>query len=417
MPESTLIALLVSPASWSNRQLLEGITAYAQRHARWRFVLQEFTANGAVDKWVVRAKPAGVIAEITSARMARSLQRLAVSIVDVLEEHPAPHIPQIVCDDRKIVQQAIDYLRDKGLRHLAFVGDRGRHFARQRRRWFHDHVLLRCRQEGVSERDARAMSAVAMLPSKALLPDGLTALAEWLGRLPKPVGVVACNDEWGGQILRACAEHDLHVPDDVAVIGVNDDPIFCQMSDPPLSSIDCHARTIGYEAAALLHGMISRGVSPPPITFIDPGPVQERGSSDVLAFPDKGAVAAVRFIRDRACAGFSPARVARKLGISRRTLERMFTRHVGHSPAMEISRVRLERVRELLACTDLPLADIARRVGIRHVETLHRVFKRHFGLAPGGYRAANVPRTRSPGRRRRPRAATTQPAVRRGGRS
>lgn len=406
MSENCLIALLISPASWGNRQLLEGITTYARQHVRWRFVLQEHTATGTVDKWVLRAKPAGVIAEITSTRMTRSLKRLAVPIVDVLEEHPTPDVPQIVCDDRKLMERAIAHLRNKGLRHLAFVGEKDRHFASQRRRWFWDYSLRRCRQEGLSDRDAKAMTAVTMMPHKALLPDGLKTLAEWLNSLAKPVGVVACNDEWGAQILRACGEYGLRVPDDVAVIGADDDPIFCQMSDPPLSSIDCHARTVGYEAAAILHGLICRRTSAPRMKLIDPGPVQGRGSTDVLAINDSDAVAAIRFVRDQACAGGTPGRAAAKLGISRRTLERMFAKHLGHAPATEISRVRLDRIRELLAGTDLSLADIARRVGIRHVETLHRLFKRRFGLAPGDYRAASDSLKSLTSQRGRPRRDT-----------
>lgn len=386
MPGNPLIALLISPASSGNRQLLQGITAYARQHARWRFVLQEMTADGRVDGWLLRAQPAGAIAEITSRGMARTLRRLGVPVVDVQQEHPVPHVPQIICDDRMIVRRGVDHLLDKGLRHLAFVGDRDRRFAMQRRLWFSEIAPLRLRQKRGASRRARVTASVAMLPAAALLPGGLAALAEWLAALPRPVGVVACNDEWGAQVLRACSEYGLHVPDDVAVVGVGNDPIHCQMSDPPLSSIDCHAPAIGFEAAAILDRMIGGGAYPPPITFIDPGTVQDRSSTDVLAISDQQAVTAVRFLRTHACAGITPAKAAAKLGISRRTLERLFARHVGHSPAAEIGRARLERVRELLAETDLSLGVIARRVGIGHVETLHRVFKKRFGTTPGGYR-------------------------------
>jgi LacI family transcriptional regulator len=404
VPGNLLIALLISPANWGNRQLLQGITSYARQHAQWRFVLQEVTADGTVDKWLLRARPAGVIAEITSRGMARTLRRLGVPIVDVLEEHPVPHVPQIVCDDRNIVRRAVDHLRAKGLQHLAFVGDRDLHFAMQRRAWFAEFVPAVSRRRRAAGGASRAASPVAMMPASALLPEGLAQLAEWLMSLPRPVGVIACNDEWGSQVLRACCEHGLHVPDDVAVVGVGDDPIYCHMSDPPLSSIDCHAPAIGYEAAAMLDRLISGGPAPPPISFVDPGAVQERGSTDVLAIRDEQAVAAVRFLRTHACAGITPATAATKLGISRRTLERLFTRHVGHSPAAEISRVRLERARELLAETDLPLGTIARRVGLTHVETLHRVFKKRFGATPGGYRLAAPAQPRNRGKRRRLRA-------------
>ena len=401
MPGSTLIALLISPGSWSNRQLLEGISAYARQHTRWRFALQEVTEHGAVDEWLLRAKPAGAIAEITSRSMVKTLRKAGMRVVDVLEEHPVPHVPQIVGDDQKIVRLAIDHLLDRGLRHLAFIGDRDRHFAKRRRTWFNEYAQVRQFQMNNAMYSPIATTAVAMLPGTSLLSSGLAGLADSLAALPKPVGVVACNDIWGSQVLRACSEHGMSVPDDVAVIGVDDDPVFCHISDPPLTSIDGNARAIGYAAAAMLDGMISRGESPPPITFIEPAAVQTRGSTDVLAISDPGTLAAVRFVREHACMDVTPATVASKLGMSVRTIERMFMKHLGHSPATEISRVRLERARELIAGTDLPLAEVARRAGFSHPESLHRVFKKRFGVSPGRYRHTTT--------------ATKKPAARSGG--
>ena len=390
VPGAPLIALLISPGSWRNRQLLDGISAYSRQHTQWRFTLQEFTERGAVDKWLLRAKPAGAIAEITSSGMVKTLQQAGMQVVDVLEEHPVPHVPQIVCDDQKLVRTAIDHLLDRGLHNLAFIGDRDRHFARRRRLLFAEYLRLQHHQSQRPE-SALPTAHVTMLPGTSLLTTGLSGLADWLDSLPKPVGVVACDDMWGAQVLRVCRERGLRVPDDVAVIGVDDDPIFCQISDPPLTSIDGNAHAIGYAAAALLDGMINRQESPPPITFVEPGAIQTRGSTDVLAIPDQEAVAAVRFLRMHACAGLTPANAAAKLGMSVRTLERLFDRYIGHSPAVEIGRVRLERARDLLTATDLPLADIAQRAGFTHVESLHRVFKKRFKMSPGGYRRANMP--------------------------
>lgn len=172
----------------------------------------------------------------------------------------------------------------------------------------------------------------------------------------------------------------------MAVVGIDDDPVICQLCTPTLSSIGVNARTIGYRAAAMLHGMITRGDSPPLETFVEPGPVLARASTDTLAIPDKEVAAAIRYLRAHACEHLTIKQVATKLGVSRRTLERSFTHHVGHSPAVEITRARLERARELLIATDLPLAAVARRTGFFHAETLHRVFKKHFEATPGEYR-------------------------------
>lgn len=389
MSERTLIALIIELRSWGSRQVIDGVTAYSREHAPWQFVLQEVIDDGAIDKWLLRAKPAGVIAEVTSRAMSKALQRMSVPVVDILGEHPTPQIPQVVCDDREVARQAVDHLFDRGLRHIAFVGERGRQSAEERGKACEEHVLRPGGRARGSEKAAQVSFVAALFPGASLLPDGLAGLAAWLRGLPKPVGVVACDDMWAAQILRACGDYSLHVPDDIAVIGADDDPVFCQMSDPLLSSIDCNAHAIGYQAAAMLHGMVSRAETPPPVTVVPPGTVRSRGSTDVLAIADQDVVTAVRLLREHACTGLGPDDIAARLGVSRRTLERMFDRHVGHSPANEMNRVRLERARELLAATALPLAAIATRVGIANVETMHRLFKRRFGVTPGGYRRLN----------------------------
>ena len=392
MSHAHVIALFVSPGSWSNRQLLEGVGAYAWQHTRWRLVLHKGSAGGAVDEWLLRAKPAGAIAEVTSRTMTKTLQRAGMRIVDVLQEHPVPHVPQIVCDDQKIIRLAIDHLLDKGLRHLAFVGDANRQFAKRRRVAFCQYAQLRHHDLRGKADPAWPTNSVAMFAGTSLPSNELVGLAEWLESLPKPAGVVACNDVWGSQVLRACTDRGIRVPDDVAVIAVDDDPVFCHISDPPLTSVDGNAYEIGYAAAAMLDGMLSRKESPDPITFIAPGAIHTRGSTDVLSIADRDAAAAVRLVRDRACTGLTATGAASRLGISVRTLERLFARHLGHSPAAEISRVQLERARELLTATDLAVADVARRAGFSHAESLHRAFKGRFGVSPGGYRRLHAAR-------------------------
>jgi len=398
-----VVALLVSQGSWSNRLLLEGVASYARQHTRWRLALQKTAEGAAVDEWLLRAKPAGAIAEITSRGMVKTLRRAGMRIVDVLEEHRVPHVPQIVCDDQKIVRLAIDHLLDRGLKHLAFVGDADRQFAKRRRVAFNHYAKVRQRELHGEDDGTSFANATVMFPGTVLRSNELAGLAAWLRSLPKPVGVVACNDVWGSQVLRACTDQGIRVPDDVAVIGVDDDPVFCQISDPPLTSVDGNGYEIGYAAAALLDGMLSRGESPAPITFVAPGAIKTRGSTEVLSIADRDAAAAVRFVRDHACSGLTAAGAASRLGVSVRTLERLFARHLGHSPAAEISRVRLERARELLAASDLSVGDVARRAGYAYVESLHRAFRERFGLSPGAYRRMHTTRAERTPRMARPR--------------
>lgn len=376
------IALIVPPISWYGRLLIDGITAYSREHGPWRFVLQTDTGDNRVESWVRRWKPDGVLARITERRMAAQLRRLGVPVVDLLEESGRSRIPRIVCDDEEVVRRAVDHLFERHLRNFAYVGRRDTYFSRRRQSCFRAYVRLRQRAVGTT---ARLTSADVLLPWESM-PHLRVELAEWIRNLPKPVGIVACNDVWGAQVLRVCSEYDFCVPDDIAVIGIDDDPVICQVSTPTLSSVGVNAHAIGYRAAAMLEGMILRGQSPPSVTFVEPGPVRARASTDTLAIPDADAMAAVRYLRAHACEQLSPKTVALALGVSRRTLERLFLSHVGHSPAVELTRVRLGRTRELLIETDLSLADVAKRTGFFHPETLHRIFKKEVGITPGEYR-------------------------------
>lgn len=398
------IALIMPTVSWYDRTLIDGITAYSREHGPWRLVLQSDTTRHRVEPWVRQWKPDGVLARITGARMAKEMRGLGIPVVDMLEESGSSGIPRIVCDDQAVVQRAVDHLLDRHLRHFAYVGRSDVHFSVQRQACFRDY--LRDRQQAMkAANDVRLTFADILLPWKSM-PHLHVELADWLRALPKPVGVVACNDVWGAQVLRVCNEFDFRVPDDIAVIGIDDDPVICQMCTPTLSSIGANARAIGYRAAAMLHGMITRGESPPPVTFVEPGSVLARASTATLAVADPDVAAAMRFLRAHACKAITIPHVAKTLGISRRTLERSFMRHVGHSPTVEITRARLERAKELLIGTDLSLPAVARQTGFFHAETLQRVFKKHVGVTPGEYRRAhraNSQRSPRPARQARSR--------------
>ncbi|VTU02592.1 xylose operon regulatory protein : Transcriptional regulator OS=Singulisphaera acidiphila (strain ATCC BAA-1392 / DSM 18658 / VKM B-2454 / MOB10) GN=Sinac_1271 PE=4 SV=1: Peripla_BP_3: HTH_18 [Gemmataceae bacterium] len=212
------------------------------------------------------------------------------------------------------------------------------------------------------------------------------ALADWLRQLPRPVGVFACNDIRAQQVLNTCRAQGVAVPDDVSVIGVDNDEILCNLSYPSLSSVQPDARGIGSLAAALLEKMMHGEAVSAAKVFVPPRGVVARGSTDGLAIPDRHVVAAVRFIRDHACRGVDVPDVLAQVPLSRSTLERRFQRHLGRSPKEEILRVRIGRVKQLLAAIDYTLAAIARRTGFNSVEHLSALFAQRVGQPPGQFR-------------------------------
>jgi LacI family transcriptional regulator len=212
-------------------------------------------------------------------------------------------------------------------------------------------------------------------------------LARWLLSLPRPVGVMASYDIRARHVLDACRRVGLAVPDQVAVIGVDNDEFLCNLSDPPITSVAPDTRRTGYEAAALLDRLMSaREKQRGQAVFVQPLGVVTRRSTDAFALGDPDVSAAVRFIREHAYHGITVKDVLAEVPVSRRVLEGRFRKLLGRTPHDEIARIRLERVRQLLRETRLSMDEIARRSGFRNGEYLATAFRREIGTSPNEYR-------------------------------
>ena len=332
-----------------------------------------------------------MIARLLDQKQAAQVRRLGVPIVDVLGEKAYAGVPQVVPDQHSVVRVALDHLLERGYRQLAYAGFEGVWFSNERRDLFLRYAAeAGCRIDVFQDCGLRHAVGLARVEEETFRRD--QRLAQWLRGLPKPVGMMACNDTRAYQVLSVCGECGIAVPGEIAVIGVNDDPVLCKLSDPPLSSVDPNAHRIGYEAAALVARMIggrvpARGRPAKTVVRIEAASVVARQSTDAVAFAAADMAAAVQHIRRHACEGLTSDDVAAKLAVSRRTMYRLFDRHLGHSPKEEITRVKLERVKDLLTTTRLPAEEIARLTGFEFTETMHRLFRKRFGQPPGAYRA------------------------------
>jgi LacI family transcriptional regulator len=211
-------------------------------------------------------------------------------------------------------------------------------------------------------------------------------LAAWIKALPRPIGIMAAYDIRGRQVLDVCRELGIHVPDQAAVIGVDNDELLCDFASPSLSSVRPNAVRTGYEAAALLDRLMRGERLAATAILVPPLGVVTRGSTDTLAIDDAEISAAVRFIREQALRDITVRDVLAKVPLSRRVLEARFKQLIGRTPHEEIERVKIEHVKRMLAETDLTLAAIAHRSGYKHVEYMCVAFKRATGTPPGKYR-------------------------------
>jgi LacI family transcriptional regulator len=327
----------------------------------------------------------GLIARIESPRLVRQIRRLCVPVVDVLGWHSIPGVPRFGNDREAVVRLAVDHLRGQGLACFAYCGFPGVEFSDRRADFFKACVAsLGFVPRVDTGRQRRRQATLAEIEAEG--PIGEAALGEWLASLPKPVGVLACNDARAVQVLAACRARGLPVPDAVAVIGVDNDEILCELADPPLTSVELNNARIGYEAAAQLDRLM-RGYRPraeevriPPIRVVP------RRSTDVLAVADPAVASALRLIRERACEGLAVTDVTAHVHASASTLKRRFAALVGHSPVSEITRVRIDRARYLLVTTTLPVVRIAAMAGFEDAAWFCKQFKRQTGRTPAQYR-------------------------------
>lgn len=368
------VALLIETSNAYARGLLHGVVSYIREHEPWSFYLMEQGRGDDPPSWLAHWNGDGIIARIESERIAKAVVNSKLPTVDVSAGRYIPAIPWVETDDREIAHLATNHFLERGFKHFAYCGDDRFNWSR----WRGDHFSKLLKAAG--------HRCHTFVPPRRQSDTQITAMEGWLTQLPKPVGVFACYDIRGQQVLDACRNAGLAVPDEIAVLGVDNDELLCELSSPHLSSVIPDTHRTGYEAAALLARMMKGERLAVVEVRIAPIGVHRRQSTDVLATDDPHVVHAVRFIRHHACEPINVKDVLRAVPLSRKVLETRFKKLLNHTLHDEIMRVRVDRVKQLLVNTDLTLADIANRTGFEHSEYLSVAFKRETGFTPAVYR-------------------------------
>ena len=217
-------------------------------------------------------------------------------------------------------------------------------------------------------------------------------MVDWLKSLPKPVGLMACNDYRGRQVIEACKTAGILVPEEVAVLGVDNDEVICNLANPPLSSIQLNVRRAGYEAAELLDKLMSdKEVTSQKIDVL-PTHVITRQSTDIMAISDREVASALRFIRKHSREPIQVSDVARAVALTSRSLQRKFRSVLNRSVHNEISYARMERISQLLIETHLPISLIASEFGFSDVAHMARSFRKIKGTTPLAFRKKYGPK-------------------------
>lgn len=378
------IALLVEASRAYGRDLLRGVAHFAHTQVDWSLLHQEMMLDSAIPDWLTRSRIDGVIARVDSHTI-EPLRRLNVPMVDVRCNREFVGVPQVETDNRLVAELAFKHLWDRGFRRFAFCGFRSAAYSEARLRYFRELVDQASCVFSHYQSKGKPGGTLTSLEYAGMMD--IEPMSKWLSQLERPTGLFVCNDIRGQQVLNACRTVNIAVPDDLGVIGVDDDDAICLLCDPPLSSVRPDAERVGYRAAELLHQMLA-GLQPDTsVEYVSPRFVSERLSTKVVAVDDVELARVCRYIRQHACDGINVSDVTDYSSLSRRQLERRFQEVLGRTPHAQITATQIDRVKQLLRETDMTLEQIAPKAGYSHKESLSAVFKRETSLTPGAYRA------------------------------
>jgi LacI family transcriptional regulator len=371
---------MVETAVAPRRRMLAGVARYIHEHEPWAVYLKPFGVEKSLDRWVRDWKGDGIIAAVVELE-ADTVLNLGIPVVDVVGLMHHPDIPLVHANDHSVGRLGAEHLLERGFDHFGFV-EYPFFWSMDRRVGFEQCL----KDEGMTTSVFKLQFPSAGTGGPGFWETQQQNLQEWVCSLPKPVGVMASTDLAGQQVLEACMRGDVAVPEEVAVVGADNDELICNLCCPPLSSVIINDDQRGYHAAALLDQLMSGKRAPKQTVYIEPSSVVSRASTDILAVDDSAVAEALRFIRDHACDSIGVGDVERTVPMCRRVLERRFQRVVGRSINDEIVRVRLNRAVELLCATRLEMKAIARKVGFGTASYMGAVFQQKLGCTPGSYR-------------------------------
>jgi LacI family transcriptional regulator len=373
------VALIVDTVIVSGRGVLAGIAQYIREHGPWLTYHEPRDAEHAVPAWIRGWKGDGILVRSQNRKILSAVLATGLPAVDVLGEARPLKLPLVHVDNRRIAQLAADHLMDIGLASFGFCHQAGACWSEERRNEF-----IRClaaEQHPCSVYDMKSGRG-----GRYSWAAEQSAMAAWLAGLSKPAGVLVCSDWHGHTVLGACRRAGLAIPDDIAILSVDNDEVLCSVCEPPLSSVIGDYEKVGYVAAGMLANMMEGRRRGPPVVLIPPRGIAVRRSTDILTIREGLVCQALRLIRASACKGLAAEEVIRQIPASGTLIRRTFRRVLGRSIHDEIIKTRLNEALFLLRESDLSLAEIAERTGFKSQTRMGTVMKMKLQETPRQYR-------------------------------
>lgn len=384
MKKAFNVLTLIETSEAYGQRLLRGIMKYSYLHGPWTFHTGIPLYRRVQIKTRTRAIDLGCQGVITYIPNSKGANPDIISELPAIVFHDTTTVPALdsristSSDYTATGKMGAEYLLNRGFRLFAYCGFRGKSWSDLRGKSFAKEIA----QAGF----VTYCNNPPTFPQKQGYRE-ISTLADWLKSLPKPIGLMACNDDRAQQVIKACYSEDIYVPDEIAVLGVDNDDLICGLTNPALSSIALGAEKAGYEAAQILDRLMKKQKVGEHTIVIEPTHVVTRQSTEILATEDREVADAIRFIRLNSDNTIQVNDVVNETGLSRTSLSERFIRSVGHSIHKEIKRVRTEKIIKYILESDMSITQMAIKMGYRDVDHISRYFKQEKGVSPQAFRS------------------------------
>ncbi|HBG25636.1 MAG: hypothetical protein A2Y10_15980 [Planctomycetes bacterium GWF2_41_51] len=384
MQNMSKVAVLIEASRSAGRGLLSGIVKYVNATNTWACYREppSYTRLGSKKtllSWIKGLNIDGIIAHDHYAKEIESLiNNKTPMVIASVDTRKYPFLPTFSDDGISTGQMAAKHLLERGMRNFAYYGLRKQDTFRDRGRSFKDQI----KKVGYKTYFYESKRSLG----KSSWENELTRIANWLISLPKPLGIMTYADDYSQQIVEACKVAKLKIPDDVAVIGVDNDHLICNLSNPPLSSVALKYERAGYEIAKLLDRLINGEPMQGQKIIIEPTHIVTRQSTNTLYLDDIEVLQSVRYIHQNANRLLQVEDVVRNSRLSRRALQQRFNKILGHSIFYEIQQRHADQIAKMLIETNLPISKIALNLGHSGIEHISRYFRLVKACSPTDYR-------------------------------
>jgi LacI family transcriptional regulator len=390
MKQKIKVAVAHNYITQNVQDVMAGISEYAHSKSDWQIIIWPDNALESL-RFLKQHGCKGAFVSVQTHTKAQQILQIGMPVVALSTLQDMSSLPFISADNEKVAEMAYEHLSSKKFKHFGFFGLTESKWSQERSEYF---SLLVTREGGTlhrfQERPITSKSDLVPFPKLCIdmmLTQGQEDLIQWLKNLPKPIAILASCDIVACYLSNIANEQSFIVPDEIAIMGVDNDSALCNICNPPLSSVALNLKKAGFEAAALLDRIISgqEQLQGQRVTIV-PEYVKSRGSTDILAVDDPELVMALKYIRQNSRNPMQVEDIANHLCLSKRSLQLKFQKALGRAIHDEIILAHLEIAKTLLIETDMSVDKIAEKSGFSYTSNMRRAFTTHTGILPRKYR-------------------------------